>query len=63
MFTYKPFTAKELAEIAEHKRQMRIAYVKSERAKIEKARDEIIAQAIKDAELRIKELEKILEEK
>ena len=63
VFTYKPFTAKELAEIAEHKRQMRIAYVKSERAKIEKARDEIIAQAIKDAELRIKELEKILEEK
>lgn len=63
IFSYKPFTAKELAEIAEHKRQLRIAYVKSERAKIEKRRDEIIAEAIKDAEERIKELEKILEEK
>ena len=38
---------------------MRIAYVKAERAKIEKRRDEIIAEAIKDAENRIKELEKI----
>lgn len=63
VFTYKPFTAKELAAIAEHKRQLRIAYVKAERAKIEKRRDEIIADAIKDAESRIKELEKILEEK
>lgn len=63
IFTYKPFTAKELAAIAEHKRQLRIEYVKTERAKIEKRRDEIIAEAIKDAESRIKELEKILEEK
>ncbi len=63
VFTYKPFTAKELADIAEHKRQLRIAYVKAERAKIEKRRDEIIAEAIKDAETRIKELEKLLEEK
>ena len=63
VYSYKPFTAKELADIAEHKRQLRIAYVKSERAKIEKRRDEIIAEAIKDAESRIKELEKILEEK
>ncbi len=63
VFAYKPFTAKELAEIAEHKRQLRIAYVKAERAKIEKRRDEIIAEAIKDAENRIKELEKLLEEK
>lgn len=63
VFAYKPFTAKELADIAEHKRQLRIAYVKAERAKIEKRRDEIIAEAIKDAETRIKELEKLLEEK
>ena len=63
VYAYKPFTAKELADIAEHKRQLRIAYVKAERAKIEKRRDEIIAEAIKDAENRIKELEKILEEK
>lgn len=63
VYSYKPFTAKELADIAEHKRQLRIAYVKAERAKIEKRRDEIIAEAIKDAENRIKELEKILEEK
>ncbi len=63
VYSYKPFTAKELADIAEHKRQLRIAYVKAERAKIEKRRDEIIAEAIKDAETRIKELEKILEEK
>ena len=63
VYAYKPFTAKELADIAEHKRQLRIAYVKAERAKIEKRRDEIIADAIKDAENRIKELEKILEEK
>ena len=34
-----------------------------ERLKIEKRRDEIIADAIQDAEERIKELEKILEEK
>lgn len=63
IFSYKPFTAKELVAIAEHKRQLRIAYVKAERAKIEKRRDEIIAEAIKDAEGRIKELEKLLEEK
>ncbi len=63
VYSYKPFTAKELADIAERKRQLRIAYVKAERAKIEKRRDEIIAEAIKDAESRIKELEKILEEK
>ena len=63
VYSYKPFTAKELADIAEHKRQLRIAYVKAERAKIEKRRDEIIAEAIKDAEARIKDLEKILEEK
>lgn len=63
IFSYKPFTAKEIADIAEHKRQLRIAYVKAERLKIEKRRDEIIAEAIKDAETRIKELEKILEEK
>ena len=63
VYSYKPFTAKELADIAEHKRQLRIAYVKAERAKIEKRRDEIIAEAIKDAEMRIKDLEKILEEK
>lgn len=63
VFTYRPFTAKELAAIAEHKRQLRIAYVKAERAKIEKRRDELIAEAIKDAETRIKELEKILEDK
>lgn len=63
VYTYKPFTAKELEAIAEHKRQLRIAYVKAERAKIEKRRDEIITEAIKDAETRIKELEKILEEK
>lgn len=63
VYAYKPFTAKELADIAEHKRQLRIAYVKAERGKIEKRRDEIIAEAIKDAENRIKELEKILEEK
>lgn len=63
VYAYKPFTAKELADIVEHKRQLRIAYVKAERAKIEKRRDEIIAEAIKDAENRIKELEKILEEK
>lgn len=63
IFAYRPFTAKELADIAEHKRQLRIAYVKAERAKIEKYRDEIIAEAIKNAEMRIKELEKILEEK
>lgn len=63
IYAYKPFTAKELADIAEHKRQLRIAYVKAERGKIEKRRDEIIAEAIKDAENRIKELEKILEEK
>lgn len=63
VYAYKPFTAKELADIAEHKRQLRIAYVKAERAKIEKRRDEMIAEAIKDAESRIKELEKLLEEK
>lgn len=62
IYSYKPFTAKELADIAEHKRQLKIAYVKEERLKIEKRRDEIIAEAIKDAENRIKELEKILED-
>lgn len=63
VYTYRPFTKKELADIAEHKRQLRIAYVKAERAKIEKRRDEIIAEAIKDADVRIKELEKLLDEK
>ena len=63
VYKYRPFTKKELEEIAEHKRQLRIAYVKAERAKIEKRRDEIIAEAIKDADARIKELEKLLEEK
>ncbi len=63
VFSYKPFTKKELADIAEHKRQLRIAYVKKERAKIEERRDAIIAEAIRDAQERIKELEKLLEEK
>ncbi len=62
VFTYRPFSAKELADIAEHKRQLRIAYVKAEREKIEKRRDDIIAEAIRDAQERIAELQKILEE-
>ena len=62
VLSYREFTEKELAQIYEKKKQLRIRYVKEERAKVEKERDAIIAAAIKDADSKIKELEKLLKE-
>lgn len=62
VFSYRAFTDKELAQIAERKRKQKIQMVKEERARIEKERDRIIAEAIRDASEQIQLLEKELKE-
>lgn len=62
VFSYRAFTEKELAQIAEKKRKAMILEIKNERARIEKERDCIIAEAIREATLKINEIEKKLKE-
>lgn len=62
VFSYRPFTEKELALIEEKKRKALIADIKAERKRVEKERDEIIAEAIRVATDKVNELEKKLKE-
>lgn len=62
VFSYRPFTAAELEMIAEKKRKKRIQEIKAERVKIEKERDRIVADAIREATAKIDYLEKQLKE-
>lgn len=61
-FSYRAFTEKELAVIAEKKRKAMIARIKEERKNVEKERDEIIAEAIRVAAAKVAELDKKLKE-
>ena len=60
IFSYRPFTEKELEEIARKKYMEKVRYVERKKKEIEEEKDRIIAAAVKDAEKKIKELEKIL---
>ncbi|MBR3040786.1 MAG: alpha amylase C-terminal domain-containing protein [Lachnospiraceae bacterium] len=60
IFSYRPFTEKELDEIARKKYMEKVRYVERKKKEIEEEKDRIIAAAVKDAEKKIKELEKIL---
>ncbi len=73
IFSYRPFTEKELAEIARKKYQEKVRYVALKKKEIEDEKKRIItdaeneakriiAQAEKDAQAKIKELEKILKQ-
>ena len=60
IFSYRPFTEKELEEIERKKYLEKLHYVEKKKKEIEEERDRIIRQAEKDAQMKIKELEKIL---
>ena len=60
IFSYRPFTEKELADIAEKKYKEKVRYVEKKKKEIIEERNRIIAAANKDADAKIKELEKIL---
>lgn len=62
VFSYRPFTEKELFAMAEKKRKALIANLKEERKIVEKERDEIIAEAIRVATQKVNEIEKKLKE-
>ena len=59
-FSYRPFSEKELAAIAERKRKERIKLIKEEIKGIEDERDRIIAEAHKNADGKLAELNKQL---
>ena len=60
VFSYRPFTEKELKDIAHKKYLEKVRYVEQKKKEIEEEKNRIIAEACKDAEMKIKELEKIL---
>ncbi len=57
IFSYRPFTEKELKEIEKKKYDEKVRYVEKTKREYEEEKNRIIAQAVKDAETRKKEIE------
>ncbi len=62
IFSYRPFTEKEKAEIEKKKYMEKVRYVEKKKKEIEAERDRLIDEAKKEAERKIKEVEKILKQ-
>ena len=62
IFSYRDFTEKERAEIEKKKYMEKVRYVEKKKKEIEAERDRLIDEAKKDAERKIKEVEKILKQ-
>ena len=60
-FRYRPFTEEELEEIYQKKKKMMIKFVDEEKKKVSAKLDSDICELRKQADLKIKELEKLLE--
>ncbi len=57
IFSYRPFTEKELEQIAKKKYQEKVRYVEAKKKEIEEEKNRIITEAKKNAEIRVKEIE------
>ena len=57
IYSYRPFTEKELEQIAKKKYQEKVRYVEAKKKEIEEEKNRIISDAKKNAEIRIKEIE------
>jgi 1,4-alpha-glucan branching enzyme len=62
IFSYRDFTDKERAEIEKKKYMEKVRYVEKKKKEIEAERDRLIDEAKKEAERKIKEVEKILKQ-